>query len=71
MGPSYITAHRYPKTFEMEFTVFDTYLVGTQKTYLEDEHENITDSASAATAMASGMKRHIMRQSQMIMKKRK
>ncbi|WP_144497371.1 alkaline phosphatase [Bacillus toyonensis] len=60
MGPSYMTAHRYmkdnPKTFEMESTAFDTYLVGTQKTYSEDEHENITDSASAATAMASGVK---------------
>ncbi|PGB02983.1 alkaline phosphatase [Bacillus toyonensis] len=60
MGPSYMTAHRYmkdnPKTFEMESTAFDKYLVGTQKTYSEDEHENITDSASAATAMAAGVK---------------
>ncbi len=64
MGPSYMTAHRYmkdnPKTFEMESTVFDTYLVGTQKTYSEDEYENITDSASAATAMASGVKTYIL-----------
>ncbi len=60
MGPSYITAHRYmkdnPKTFEMEPIEFDKYLVGTQKTYAEDEHQNITDSASAATAMSSGVK---------------
>lgn len=60
MGPSYMTAHRYmkdnPKTFQMEDTAFDSYFVGTQKTYSEDEHENITDSASAATAMAAGVK---------------
>ena len=60
MGPSYMTAHRYmkdnPKTFEMEQTEFDKHLVGTQVTYPEDEHQNITDSASAATAMSSGVK---------------
>lgn len=60
MGPSYMTAHRYmkdnPKTFEMEQTEFDKHLVGTQVTYPEDEHQNITDSASAATAMSSGIK---------------
>ncbi|AIK37929.1 alkaline phosphatase 3 [Bacillus pseudomycoides] len=60
MGPSYMTAHRYmkdnPKTFEMESTEFDNHLVGTQKTYPEDEHQNITDSASAATAMSAGVK---------------
>ncbi|WP_459499362.1 alkaline phosphatase [Bacillus sp. C1] len=60
MGPSYMTAHRYmkdnPKTFEMESTEFDKHLVGTQKTYPEDEHQNITDSASAATAMSAGVK---------------
>ncbi|AOM14306.1 hypothetical protein ABE51_30445 [Bacillus thuringiensis] len=41
---------------EMESTTFDTYLVGTQKTYSEVEHENIIDSATAATVMASGVK---------------
>jgi len=60
MGPSYMTAHRYmkdnPKTFEMEQTEFDKHLVGTQVTYPEDEHQNITDSASAATAMSAGIK---------------
>ncbi len=60
MGPSYMTAHRYmkdnPKTFEMESTEFDNHFVGTQKTYPEDEHQNITDSASAATAMSAGVK---------------
>ncbi|PFK27923.1 alkaline phosphatase [Bacillus cereus] len=60
MGPSYMTAYRYmkdnPKTLTMESTEFDKYFVGTQKTYSEDEHENITDSAAAATAMATGIK---------------
>lgn len=60
MGESYITAHRYmkdnPATKEMEKTAFDQYKVGSQMTYPEDEHENITDSASAATAMSAGVK---------------
>lgn len=60
MGPSYMTAHRYmkddPKTKKMEQTEFDKHLVGTQMTYPEDEHQNITDSASAATAMSTGVK---------------
>ncbi|GGN91132.1 alkaline phosphatase [Saccharibacillus kuerlensis] len=60
MGPSYMTAYRYMKdkssTPLMEKTVFDSYLVGAQTTYPEDEHQNITDSASAATAMSSAVK---------------
>ncbi|MED0709566.1 alkaline phosphatase [Aneurinibacillus aneurinilyticus] len=60
MGQSYTTAYRYlkddPSTPIMEKTEFDKYLVGTQMTYPEDEHENITDSASAATAMSAGVK---------------
>ena len=52
----------------MESTEFDKHLVGTQKTYPEDEHENITDSASAATAMSAN---YIMRQLQLIMIKQK
>lgn len=60
MGTSYTTAHRYmkddPATKQMERTEFDKYLVGTQMTYAEDEHENITDSAAAGTAMSSGVK---------------
>nr|WP_307254249.1 alkaline phosphatase [Croceifilum oryzae] len=60
MGPSYMTAYRYfkddPKTKVKESTAFDPYLVGMQTTYPEDEHENITDSASAATAMSAGVK---------------
>ncbi len=38
--------------------LFDTYLVGQQATYPEDEEENVTDSASAATAMVAGVKTH-------------
>ncbi|MBU8713781.1 alkaline phosphatase [Brevibacillus parabrevis] len=60
MGTSYTTAYRYmkddPKTTVMEPTEFDKYLVGAQMTYAEDEKQNITDSASAATAMSSGVK---------------
>ncbi|WP_172194313.1 alkaline phosphatase [Saccharibacillus qingshengii] len=60
MGPSYTTAYRYMKdkksTPLMEKTAFDSYLVGAQTTYPEDEHQNITDSASAATAMSSAVK---------------
>ncbi|QGQ48350.1 alkaline phosphatase [Metabacillus sediminilitoris] len=60
MGPSPIAAHRYmnddPSTKEMELTEFDKYLVGMQTTYPDDPAQNITDSASAATAMASGIK---------------
>ncbi|MFV9511305.1 alkaline phosphatase [Tepidibacillus sp. LV47] len=60
MGTSYTTAYRYmkdnPNTPEMEKTEFDKYLVGLQTTYPEDEHENITDSAAAATALSAGVK---------------
>ena len=45
MGSSYTTAYRYmkdnPDTPIMEKTEFDKYLVGSQMTYPEDEHENI------------------------------
>ncbi|KZE39131.1 alkaline phosphatase [Brevibacillus parabrevis] len=60
MGTAYTTAYRYmkddPKTTVMEPTEFDKYLVGAQMTYAEDDKQNITDSASAATAMSSGVK---------------
>lgn len=59
MGMAYVTAHRYmknnPATVVMEETEFDKHFVGMQKTYGEDDDENITDSA-AATAMAGGVK---------------
>ncbi|WP_214851318.1 alkaline phosphatase [Exiguobacterium sp. s193] len=60
MGVSYTSAHRYlnndPTTTVAEKTAFDRYLVGQQMTYPEDPSQNITDSASAATAMSSGVK---------------
>lgn len=60
MGVSYTSAYRYlkdnPATKEVEATEFDKYLVGQQKTYPEDPHQNVTDSAAAATAMSAGIK---------------
>jgi len=60
MGPSYTAAYRYmidkASTPTMEKTVFDPYLAGMQTTYPEDEHQNITDSASATTAMSAAVK---------------
>lgn len=60
MGVSYTSAYRYFKDHgEEKFvnqTVFDKYLVGQQATYPEDPEENVTDSASAATAMSAGIK---------------
>ncbi|MFJ8265989.1 alkaline phosphatase [Peribacillus asahii] len=60
MGVSYTSAYRYlmndPATKVAERTAFDQYLVGQQMTYPEDPNQNVTDSASAATAMSSGIK---------------
>jgi alkaline phosphatase len=60
MGVSYTSAYRYlkddPTTKLAEGTEFDKYLVGQQSTYAEDPEQNITDSASSATAMSSGIK---------------
>lgn len=60
MGVSYTSAHRYlkndPTTKLAEQTEFDKYLVGQQMTYPEDPEQNVTDSASAATAMSAGIK---------------
>jgi alkaline phosphatase len=60
MGVSYTSAHRYlkdnPSTKFVEPTTFDKYLVGQQTTYPEDPAQNVTDSASAATAMSAGIK---------------
>lgn len=60
MGVSYTSAYRYFKDTEntkfVPPTAFDPYLVGQQATYPEDPEENVTDSASAATAMSSGVK---------------
>jgi alkaline phosphatase len=60
MGTSYTSAYRYMQdnagTKLAEGTAFDSYLVGQQMTYPEDPHQNVTDSASAATAMSAGIK---------------
>ena len=60
MGVSYTSAYRYlkddPATKFAEKSAFDKYLVGQQMTYPEDPAQNVTDSASAATAMSAGIK---------------
>lgn len=60
MGPSYNSAYRYmednKETHELDPVSFDQYLLGAQRTIADDDHENITDSASAATAMSAGTK---------------
>lgn len=59
MGVPYTTALRYMNDIEgadMPQTAFDPHLVGLQSTYPEDEEENVTDSAAAATAMSAGVK---------------
>lgn len=60
MGTSYTSAYRYMQdSAESKFadgTAFDSHLVGQQMTYPEDPAQNVTDSASAATAMSAGIK---------------
>lgn len=60
MGISYTSAYRYlkdnPNTPFVDPTEFDKHLVGIQMTYPEDPEQNVTDSASAATAMSTGYK---------------
>lgn len=60
MGPAYTTAYRYyndnPDTAEIEETVFDRHLVGMASTYPARESGYVTDSAAAATALATGVK---------------
>ncbi|WP_254304220.1 alkaline phosphatase [Shewanella sp. VB17] len=60
MGPSYTSAYRYykdnPDTEEVEQTVFDRLLVGTASTYPARISGYVTDSAAAATALATGIK---------------
>lgn len=60
MGFSYTTGLRYfnhtsQKGF-MTPTIFDQYFVGSQSTYSLDSESNITDSAAAGTALATGHK---------------
>jgi len=60
MGPAYTSAYRYynddPNTPTIEQTVFDRHLVGSASTYPAPISGYITDSAAAATALATGVK---------------
>ncbi|WP_394221182.1 alkaline phosphatase [Alteromonas gracilis] len=60
MGPAYTTAYRNfmdnPSTPEMESVVFDDILVGNASTYPAQVSGYVTDSAAAATALATGVK---------------
>ena len=60
MGPAYTTAYRYyqddPATEAIETTVFDRHLTGLSSTYPAPVSGYVTDSAAAATALASGVK---------------
>jgi len=60
MGPAYTTAYRYfndnPDTKVIEETVFDRHLVGMASTYPARVSGYVTDSAAAATALATGVK---------------
>lgn len=60
MGPAYTSAYRYykdnPDTEAVEQTVFDRLLVGMASTYPASVSGYVTDSAAAATALATGVK---------------
>lgn len=60
MGFSYTTGLRYfnhdSRKGIMNPTIFDQYFVGSQSTYSLDRESNITDSAAAGTALATGYK---------------
>lgn len=60
MGPAYTTAYRYfndnPETNIIEETIFDRHLVGMSSTYPARVSGYVTDSAAAATALATGVK---------------
>lgn len=59
MGVVYTSAYRLYQddltTPELETTIFDEMLVGMSSTY-PDDHNQVTDSAAAATALATGVK---------------
>ncbi len=59
MGPAYTSAYRYfsdrPDTKHVEETIFDQLLVGMSSTYPDDD-TYVTDSAAAATALATSYK---------------
>ncbi|ABZ75608.1 Alkaline phosphatase [Shewanella halifaxensis HAW-EB4] len=59
MGPAYTSAYRFyndnPQTQRVEKTIFDQLLVGMSSTYPDDD-TYVTDSAAAATALATSYK---------------
>lgn len=59
MGVAYTSAYRLYQddvaTPELETTIYDEMLVGMASTY-PDDHTQVTDSAAAATALATGVK---------------
>jgi alkaline phosphatase len=59
MGVAYTSAYRYyqndPSTPALEKTIFDQLLVGSAATHPNDQR-HVTDSAAAATALATGVK---------------
>jgi alkaline phosphatase len=60
MGPAYTTAYRNymdnPDTPEVETVILDEFFVGNASTYPAPVSGYVTDSAAAATALASGVK---------------
>ena len=60
MGPAYTTAYRYYKddlsTPLVDLTIFDELLVGMASTYPVQSQGYVTDSAAAATSLATGHK---------------
>ncbi|WP_075610737.1 alkaline phosphatase [Alteromonas pelagimontana] len=60
MGPAYTTAYRNfsddPNTDMVEPVIFDDIFVGNASTYPASESGYVTDSAAAATALATGIK---------------
>ncbi|EKE74890.1 alkaline phosphatase [Gallaecimonas xiamenensis] len=60
MGPAYTSGYRYfaddPTTPVVESTVFDQLLSGMASTYPDEPDTVVTDSAAAATALATGHK---------------
>ena len=60
MGPSYTSAYRYYQdnqtTFDIENTIFDQTFTGTAQTRPHPQSGYITDSAAAASALATGHK---------------
>lgn len=63
MGTPYLSTYRsFKHNGDLsKQTAFDPYLTGMHKTYPNDSKSNITDSAAAGTAMATGKRLTTMR----------